>query len=62
MMQRAPEITQVGRLVRSIENCRIAAARLEMQLCRCTAPSPEHLWRTVRRMREVADKLEGRTP
>ncbi|MGY4295413.1 hypothetical protein ACVWXN_003508 [Bradyrhizobium sp. i1.4.4] len=56
------EITQVGWQVRAIRNCRITAARFEMQLCRCTGPSPEHLWRTVRRMREVADKLEGKPP
>lgn len=54
------EITQVGRLVRSIENCRIVAARIEMQLCRCPPANAEALARVRRRMLEVADKLEGR--
>lgn len=54
------EITEVGRLVRSIENCRIVAARIEMQLCRLPPANAEQLARVRRRMLEVANKLEGR--
>lgn len=53
------EITEVGRLVRSIEYCRIAAARIEMQLCRCPQAGTEHLWQVRRKMLEAAAKLEG---
>ncbi|MBR0855443.1 hypothetical protein [Bradyrhizobium liaoningense] len=61
-MERGQDITEVGRLVRKIEACRITAARYEMQLCRCTKPTAAHLWRMVRLFRELADRLEGRTP
>lgn len=54
------EITEVGRLVRNIEYCRIVAARIEMQICRCPPPNAEHLAHVRRKMLEVADKLEGR--
>lgn len=54
------EVTGVGRMVRSIEYCRIVAARIEMQICRCPPANAEHLARVRRRMLEVADKLEGK--
>lgn len=56
------DVTEVGRLVRLIADIRVTAAGMEMRLCRCTGPVAEHQWRAVRRMREVADKLEGRKP
>lgn len=56
------EVTEVGRLVRSIENCRIVAARIEMQICRCPPANAEQLARVRRRMLEAAAKFEGRAP
>lgn len=56
------EVTEVGRLVRNIEYCRIVAARIEMQLCRCPPANAEQIARVRRRMLEVADKLEGKSP
>lgn len=55
------DITEVGHLVREIENCRIVAARIEMQICRCPPWNAEQLARVRRRLLEVADKFEGRT-
>jgi len=61
-MEHPLEITEVGRLVRLIHDIRVTAASLEMRLCRGTAVVPDHRWRAVRRMREVADKLERGEP
>ncbi|MBW7965285.1 hypothetical protein [Bradyrhizobium sp. BR 10261] len=59
-MQPGREITEVGRLVEAIFNCRVVAAGIEMRLCRCPPDNAEQLARVRRKMLEVADKLEGR--
>ena len=61
-MERPLEITEVGRLVRLIQDIRVTAAAMEMRLCRGTAVVPDRRWRVVRRLREVADKLERGEP
>jgi sRNA-binding protein len=54
------DVTDVGHMVRKIEYCRIVAARIDMQLCRCPPVNAEHLAHVRRKMLEVADKLEGK--
>lgn len=56
------DVTDVGRLVRMIEACRVSAAAIEMRLCRCPPPNAEALARLRRKMLEAAAKLERREP
>lgn len=56
------DVTDVGRLVRMIQACRLSAAAIEMRLCRCPPANAEHLARVRRKLLETAAKLEEREP